>query len=287
MDAIVKPHVNETLIGKRIPKMDAPEKASGKTRYIQDIDLPAQLHAKILRSTEAHAKILSIDTSAARALAGVHAVITAADVPWQRPIGVAKDHLPLKQDRVRSPRDEIAAVAADSEEIAEAALKLIKVEYERLPLVANVEDALKANAPILHADDLAWTTPDGRTEVLHKGSTDNVAMTFNYAQGDMAQGEAESDIVIEDTFWLHYVTHCCMGVSGVIAEFDAEDNLLLYSNTQVPFLHKREFAELLGIDPGPDSHHPAADRRWFWLQARYLSVRADRHIPGQGDQTAG
>ena len=250
MDAIVKTRADDTLIGKRIPKMDAPEKASGKTRYIQDINIPGQLHAKILRSTEAHAKILSIDTSAARALPGVHAVLTAADVPWQRPIGVAKDHLPLKRDRVRSPRDEIAAVAADSEEIAEAALKLIKVEYERLPMVANVEDALKANAPILHDEDLAWTTPDGRTEVLHKGSSNNVAMTFNYAQGDVAKGEAESDVVIEDVFWLHYVTHCCMGVSGVIAEFDADDNLLLYSNTQVPFLHKREFAEQLGIDPG-------------------------------------
>jgi CO/xanthine dehydrogenase Mo-binding subunit len=75
-------------------------------------------------------------------------------------------------------------------------------------------------------------------------------MTFDYAQGDVAQGEAESDVVIEDVFHLHYVTHCCMGVSGVIAEFDPRGNLLLYSNTQVPFLHKREFAELLGMDPG-------------------------------------
>ena len=103
MDVIAKPRSGETLIGKRVPKMDAPEKASGKTRYIQDIDLPGELHAKILRSSEVHAKIKSIDTSAAKALPGVHAVITAADVPWQRPIGVAKDHLPLKTDHVRSP----------------------------------------------------------------------------------------------------------------------------------------------------------------------------------------
>ncbi len=241
---------SESLIGKRIPKMDAPEKASGKTRYIHDIDLPGQLHAKILRSTEVHARIVSIDTSAAKALPGVHAVITAADVPWQRPIGVAKDHLPLKGDRVRSPRDEIAAVAADSVEIAEAALKLIKVTYERLPVVATAEDALKPGAPLLHGEEMVWTAPDGHREVLHKGSRDNVAMTFKYAQGDVTKGEAESDAVVEDVFWLHYVTHCCIGVSGVIAEFEANDNLRLYSNTQVPFLHKREFAELLGIDPG-------------------------------------
>jgi xanthine dehydrogenase molybdenum-binding subunit len=240
----------ETLIGKRIAKLDAPEKASGKTRYVHDIDLPGQLHAKILRSGQVHARIVSIDTSAAKALPGVHAVITAADVPWQRPIGVSKDHPPLKSDRVRSPRDEIAAVAADSVEIAEAALKLIKVEYEKLPIVTTPEDALKPGAPLLHGEELAWTSPEGRRVVLHPASLDNVAMTFDYEQGDVAKGEAESDVVVEDVFWLHYVTHCCMGVSGVIAEFTANQNLVLYSNTQVPFLHKREFAEMLNIDPG-------------------------------------
>ena len=241
---------NDSLIGKRIPKMDAPEKASGKTRYVHDINLPGQLHAKILRSSQVHAKIVSIDTSAARALPGVHAVITGADVPWQRPIGVAKDHLPLKTDRVRSPRDEIAAVAAESEEIAAAALKLIKVVYEPLPIVATSEESLKPGATLVHGDDLIVPGPDGKPQVVHKGSKDNVAMTFDYGQGDIAKGEADSDTVVEDVFWLHYVTHCCMGVSGVLAEFDAQENLLLYSNTQVPFLHKREFAELMGMDPG-------------------------------------
>ena len=241
---------NDSLIGKRIPKMDAPEKASGKTRYVHDINLPGQLHAKILRSSQVHAKIVSIDTSAARALPGVHAVITGADVPWQRPIGVAKDHLPLKTDRVRSPRDEIAAVAAESEEIAAAALKLIKVLYEPLPIVATSEESLKPGATLVHGDDLIVPGPDGKPQVVHKGSKDNVAMTFDYGQGDIAKGEADSDTVVEDVFWLHYVTHCCMGVSGVLAEFDAQENLLLYSNTQVPFLHKREFAELMGMDPG-------------------------------------
>ena len=227
------PDSGGTLIGKRIPKLDAPDKASGKTRYIHDLEMPGALHAKILRSTELHARIVSIDTSAAKQLPGVHAVITAADVPWQRPIGVAKDHLPLKTDRVRSLRDEVAAVAADTAEIAEAAVALIKVRYEPLPVLTNALDAMAAGAPQLH---------EGR-------ANNNIAMTFDYAQGDVVQGEAESDVVMEDVFRLHYVTHCCMGVSGVIADFDPSGNLLLYSNTQVPFLHKREFAEMLGIDP--------------------------------------
>lgn len=230
--ALKEPIVLESLIGKRIVKMDAPEKVEGKTRYIHDINLSGQLHAKILRSARVHAIIKSIDVSAARALPGVHAVITAADVPDQRPIGVAKDHMPLKTDRVRSQRDEIAAVAAETEEIAEQALKLIKVEYEDLPVLADPEDAVRPDAPAIHAD-----------------KPDNVAMRFDYQHGDLGQGEAESDVVVEDTFKLHYVTHCCMGVSGMIAEFDASGNLLMYSNTQVPFLHKREFADYLHMDP--------------------------------------
>lgn len=227
-----EPIVQDSLIGKRITKMDAPEKVEGKTRYIHDINLSGQLHARILRSARVHALIKSIDVSAARALPGVHAVITAADVPDQRPIGVAKDHMPLKSDRVRSQRDEIAAVAAETEEIAEQALKLIKVEYEDLPVLADPEAAALPGAPAIHAD-----------------KPGNVAMRFDYGHGDVTQGEAESDIVVEDTFKLHYVTHCCMGVSGMIAEFDASGNLLMYSNTQVPFLHKREFAETLRMDP--------------------------------------
>ena len=86
----------DSLIGRRIAKLDAPEKASGQTRYIHDLDLPGQLHAKILRSKRVHARIRRIDTSRARALPGVHAVVTAADVPWQRPLGVGKDQLPAR-----------------------------------------------------------------------------------------------------------------------------------------------------------------------------------------------
>jgi xanthine dehydrogenase molybdenum-binding subunit len=177
----------------------------------------------------------------------VHAVLTAADVPDQRPIGVTKDHLPLKTDRVRSLRDEIAAVAAETEVLAREALALIEVEYEDLPVVADAVAAMAPGAPLIHPPIAG--APAGAPVGL-AGRSDNVAMRFDYGHGDVAAGEAESDVVVEDEFALHYVTHCCMGVSGVIAEFDARGNLLLYSNTQVPFLHKREFAEYLGMDPG-------------------------------------
>ncbi|MBM3555058.1 MAG: xanthine dehydrogenase family protein molybdopterin-binding subunit [Alphaproteobacteria bacterium] len=228
----VRTVAEESLIGKRIPKMDAPDKVAGRTRYVQDLNVPGQLHGKILRSARLHARIVKIDTSKAKALPGVHVVLTAADVD-QRPIGVRKDHMPLKGDKVRSFRDEIAAVAADTPEIAEEAIRLIEVVYEDLPPLTDPEKALLPGAPLIHED-----------------KKDNVAMTFDYANGDVKQGEAESDIIVEDTFYLHYVTHCCMGVSGIIADYQPNGNLLLHSNTQVPFLHKREFAEIFGIDPG-------------------------------------
>jgi xanthine dehydrogenase molybdenum-binding subunit len=221
-----------SLIGQRIPKMDAPDKVAGRTRYIHDLNLPGQLHAKILRSARLHARIKRIDTTKAKALPGVQVVLTAADVD-QRPIGVKKDHMPLKGDKVRSYRDEIAAVAADTVEIAEEALRLIEVEYEDLPPLTDPAKALEPGAP-----------------VVHEAKPDNVAMVFDYANGDVRQGEKESDVIVEDTFYLHYVTHCCMGVSGIIADYQPNGNLLLYSNTQVPFLHKREFAEIFGLEPG-------------------------------------
>ncbi|MCC2111582.1 MAG: molybdopterin-dependent oxidoreductase, partial [Hyphomicrobiales bacterium] len=221
-----------SLIGKRIAKMDAPEKAAGRTRYIQDLNVPGQLYGKILRSSRVHARIVSIDTEKAKALPGVRAVITGDDIPLH-PIGISKDHPALKVGKVRTPRDEIAAVAADTPEIAEAALDLIEVEYEDLPALFDPREAVKPGAP-----------------VIQEQKPDNRCMDFDYEHGNVEAAEAESDVVIEDVFKLHYVTHACMGVSGVIADYDhVTGNLTLHSNTQVPFLHKREFAQILGIDP--------------------------------------
>ncbi len=219
------------LIGKRVPKLDAPKKTTGETRYLQDIELPGMLHGKILRSDRVHARIVRIDTDEAKALPGVHAVITAKDTPGV-PLGHGKDNTPLKGDKVRCIRDEIAAVAAESEEIAEEALRLIRVEYEDLPAIFSPADALKEGAPVIHGKH-----------------PDNIPFRFDYAHGDVDAGKEESDIVIEDTFTLHFVTHCCMGVSGVIADFDSSGNLTLHSLTQIPFLFKKDISPVIGVPP--------------------------------------
>jgi xanthine dehydrogenase molybdenum-binding subunit len=123
-------------------------------------------------------------------------------------------------------------VAAETEAIADEALRLIEVEYEDLPAVFSPAEAMAAGAPVIHDEH-----------------PDNIPFTWDYRQGDLARGEAESDIVIEDSFRLHFVTHCCMGVSGVIAHFDSEGNLTVYSQTQVPFLYKNDIAPVVGVPP--------------------------------------
>ena len=222
----------DSLIGKRIPKPDAPDKAVGRTRYINDLELPRMLVARIKRTDRVHARIKRIDTRAAAALPGVHAVITAADTP-SIGIGVAKDNPPLKGDKVRCIRDEIAAVAADTEAIADRALALIEVDYEDLPAVFDPAAALEADAPLIHDD-----------------KPGNVGLGYTFDHGDIAAGEDQSEVVLDQTYQLHYVTHCCMAPSCAIADFDSDGKLTLYSQTQYPYNFKMDIAPALGIHPG-------------------------------------
>jgi len=225
-------HIEKSsLIGQRIKKPDAPDKATGKTRYINDMVLPQMLYGKILHAGRPHAEIVSIDTSGAEQLAGVYAVITAKDIPDLR-LGFVKDNAPLK-DKVRCERDEVAAVAAESEAIAAEAIKLIRVTYKDLPGVFSAEDGLKEGAPVIQAR-----------------FPDNKSLKFEFHHGDMAEAEEKSDIILDDSFNVHYVTHCCMGTSCAIADFDHNGKLTIYSQTQYPYNYKMDLAPALGIDPG-------------------------------------
>ncbi|MFQ6014249.1 MAG: xanthine dehydrogenase family protein molybdopterin-binding subunit [Anaerolineae bacterium] len=220
-----------SYIGKRVPKPDAVDKATGQAVYGHDLRLPRMLHGKILRSPHAHARILNIDTSRAERLPGVRAVITAADTPLRR-FGYGKDNLPLKRDKVRRVGDEVAAVAAVDEDTAQEALELIQVEYEPLPPLFDPRQALQPDAPLIHED---------------KGS--NLFAHQEYAHGDVDQALTEADVVVEDHFELPYVVHCSLETSVCLASFDMAGNLTLYSTTQIPFLLQRDLAEILGI-PG-------------------------------------
>ena len=177
-------------IGQRIPKLDAEAKARGKAIYTQDIKLPGMLHGKILWSKHPHARILSIDPSKALELPGVVAVITADDLP-ENNIGFLKDNPPLKRKKVRSMRDEVAAVAALDEDTAERALELIEVEYEPLEGLFDPYIAMKSDAPQIHEEypeklkDIYGITEETTTgvhrlnEMLKKGTLKVPAINVN------------------------------------------------------------------------------------------------------------
>ncbi|MEW5920825.1 MAG: xanthine dehydrogenase family protein molybdopterin-binding subunit [Bacillota bacterium] len=217
-----------TSIGQRVPKLDAWDKVQGKTMYIHDVKLPRMLHGKILWSKYAHARIVSIDTSKAEQLPGVRAVITGYNTPEIR-CGFIKDNPVLKKDKVRQYRDEVAAVAADTPEIAEEAIKLIDVVYEELPGVFDPEEAMQEGAPLIHED---------------KGSN-VLKLPWKMICGDVEEGRKQADYIVEETYKLPFVTHCCLGTSGCIAQFDAKGNLTVYSPTQIRYLAQKDFQEAL------------------------------------------
>ena len=218
------------VIGQRLPKLDAPDKATGRTVYGHDVRLAGMLHGRILYSRYPHARILSVDVSRALKLPGVKAVLTAADNPPTK-FGYGKDNTPLKGEVVRSLRDEVAAVAAVDADIAAEALDLIQVEYEPLPAVFDAESALREGAPLIHAE---------------RGT--NRFTSYNYSHGDLAEGERESDVILEADYELPYVAHAAMETSVVVASFDHHGHLTLYSTTQIPFLLQRDLAEALGLE---------------------------------------
>ncbi len=217
-----------TAVGKRIPKLDAVDKATGRTQYIQDLKLPGMLYGKILYSKYPHAKILNIDTSKAKKLNGVKSILTGEDIPVIK-LGVYKDNRPLKAGVVRSYRDEVAAVAATDPEIAEEALGLIEVTYEALPGVFDPEEAMREDAPLVHEEH--------KTNVLR--------MPWKLHYGDVEDAKKKAAYLVEDRYSTTWVTHCCMGTSGAIAEFDYANNLTIYSNTQIPSLAQKDFLDAL------------------------------------------
>ncbi|HQJ93660.1 MAG TPA: molybdopterin-dependent oxidoreductase, partial [Syntrophorhabdaceae bacterium] len=220
---------NFTIVGQKIPKIDAPVKATGDALYIQDIKVSGMLHGKILYSKYPHARILKLDTSKAQTLPGVRAVVTAADMPPNFRIGVMKDNPPLKSGKTKSIRDEIAAVAAISTEVAEEALSLIEVEYEELPGIFDPIEAMQEGATLIHEEV--------KSNILK--------MPWKLVCGDVETAKKDSAHIVEDTFSTQWVTHCCMGTSGCIAQLDASNNLTLYSNTQIPSLAQNDFIEAL------------------------------------------
>jgi CO/xanthine dehydrogenase Mo-binding subunit len=228
-------------IGKSHKKLDAKERVSGKAVYGHDIELPNMLHGSILRTSHPCAEIISINTSKAEALEGVECVITADDEVYDvNNISYKRDHPILKKGTVNCNRDEIAAVAARTKEIADKAIQLIEVEYKRKKGVFDPFEALKEEAPRINKF--------GKGEEQYGNK--NIAESFHYEHGDLELQKAKSKVIVKKTYELPRVTHTCMATSNITAEFnDLDGRLTLWSSTQVPFLYQRDIAHALKMDP--------------------------------------
>jgi len=212
-----------SVVGTNVSRKDAPSKAKGEAVYADDIQLPLMLHGRIKRADYGHARILSIDTSKAEALAGVKAVVVGADAPIkygivpQMPTETA-----LAVDKVRFYGEPVAAVAATDPDIAEKALDLIEVEYEPLPVYTTPEAALAPDAVPLHEDN----------------KYGNIAYRANQEFGEVDDAFAKSHLVVEKTFKTSYVNHVFMEPHCAVAKFDTHGELTIWSSTQVPhYLH--------------------------------------------------
>jgi CO/xanthine dehydrogenase Mo-binding subunit len=241
-------------VGVAIPRPDGPEKVTGRVQYVADIQPRGLLHAKLLRSPHAHAKIVSIDSSAAKALPGVRAVLTAKDIPHLKKKAPTRAHAVLAIDRAVFMGQPVAAVAADELAIAEEALDLIKVEYQVLPAAIDPLKAMQPGAPPV-AD--AGTEADTSEALAHSAvaiakseapaKAVNISQQARLQRGDPAKGFAESDHVLEKTYRVPMVHQGYLEPHAVLAEWDRNGLLTLWASTQGSFNTRSEVSDVLGI----------------------------------------
>ena len=221
------PQTNFQHVGRNVPRVDGVDKVTGRAKYTGDIVLPGMLEGRILRSPLPHARIRAIDTSRAEALGGVRAVVTAKDLSGIDPFYNGRPVVAM--DRVRYVGEPVAAVAAEDEHTAEAALALIDVDYEELPSALGMDAALAPGAPLIHDE-----------------APGNVCAHERVEQGDVDQGFAGSDRVFEGRYTFPMVYHYSMEPHAAVARYGA-DGIDLWSSAQHPFLVQGDIARIFGM----------------------------------------
>jgi CO/xanthine dehydrogenase Mo-binding subunit len=229
------------VIGTSPARMGGVERVIGKGIYGIDLSLKDELHGGILRSQYAHAKIVSIDTGEAKALPGVHAVVTAADAPDVRYGRSYIDRYMLAKHRVRYMGDPVAAVAADTPAIVRQALKKIKVVYEPLPVVLDQEEAMKPDAPTLHEDmPLPKNLPEGV-------KVKNVCGFTAVRVGDAEKAMAEADVVVDEVYETKMIHPQYLEPRIAAAQVEPDGRITVWANAQAPFPVRTDVARLLGV----------------------------------------
>ncbi len=252
---VVKPAIHRStaaewkVVGKPEPKVDAVKLALGKPAFADDVEMRGLLHAKILHSPVAHARIKSIHTGKARELPGVAAVLTHKNLRrvvfssagQSDPIPGPLDMVSL-DDTVRFVGDRVALVAAETAEIAEQALELIEVEYEKLPAILDPRDSMREGAPRIHAQS-DYVPFDGCDP------SRNLAAEIRIDIGDVDRGFAAADYVFEDEYSVQKVQQAHIEPHVVVTWWDENDRLVIRTSTQVPFHIRRILAPVLGLQP--------------------------------------
>jgi CO/xanthine dehydrogenase Mo-binding subunit len=237
-----------SYLGHNFPRVDGPAKLRGWAQFTADVEMPGMVYAKVLRSTYPHARLLRVDASKAEKLRGVIAVLTGEDLKGMNAYfgPVVKDQPVVAIDRVRYVGDIIAAVAAEEKDIAEEALELIEVEYEPLPAVFDLLEAMKADAPVIHADRVkAQSFPAKSGFRLETGG--NVLSLYHVDGGDIQVGFRESDEIFEDTYVSQKIQHGHLEPHAALAYWEPSGKLVIYSSTQNPSLVRAQLADLFNL----------------------------------------
>jgi carbon-monoxide dehydrogenase large subunit len=236
-------------VGSRAPRIDGRDKVSGAAEFVDDIEFgPDLLHAAVVESPHAHARVVDIDTSVAEAMPGVVKVVTGHDFPFTFGLYM-KDRYVLAQDRVRFVGEQVAAVVARDPVVARRAARAVSVTYETLPAILDPDDALDEDATLLHPGlgeypHVPWFYPHGGTNVAHWRKT---------RKGDVDFGFAEADVVLEDTYRVPRYAHCAIEPHVVVAKQDHAGRLTVWSASQSPYIQRDLFAEALA--PLGLTHH--------------------------------
>jgi len=220
----------EPVMGARTPRLDAPGKVTGAAKYAADMEMPNMLHMHVLRSPHPYAKIISIDTSAAKATPGVEVIITSADVPGIDNFGVFIEDQPIMaREYVRYVGEAVAAIAADTLDIAIAASKLIKVHYEVLEGIFDPQLAMKDGAP-----------------QLHSFAKNNITKHTKIRKGDVEEGFKQADLIVEEVYQTAKIEHAYLEPEAGLAYVEADGCVTVHSPSQNITHHRHALAKILG-----------------------------------------
>ena len=224
-------------VGVSIDRVDGIKKVTGQAKYVDDMKMARMLYAQVKRSPYAHARILSIDTSEAEKLPGVKSVITGEYYKKRGGLYLEdKNFLAVGTAKFRG--EAVAAVAAETLEIAQQAVDLIKVEYEELPAVTNAIEGMKPDAPIIHPDLGSYKV----APIFHPIAGTNISHHFKLRKGDVEKGFAESDYVTEHTYYVPHVQHVPIEPHVAVAQYEADGKLTVWASCQSPFAVRQALA---------------------------------------------